>query len=625
VTETIPEVEALAKAGHNGGRLPVLRDLRGSSYIRQEGNGFLIGPYEEDCIVRTDMPRGPPASFSMELFPDKLERIEENLMKGMELVPCLGDVGFKSVVNGPTIWTGDSMPRCGRSALPGWYDFNSLSYGIAQSLPLAEYLGHIMLEGEQPQAFDASDAFDPLRYGAWADDAFAVNKIKESYAHNNKIVYNYENRSAGRGELVTEKGGSSYPLHDVLAAQGARFAPFGGAGCEIPLCYVGANENDVDFHDQKRFSHFEWAKYAEAEAQHALAKVAISYSSFSKLIVTGADSKAFMENVTTGVLPSVPAKELESGKCAPGDMASRLTYCTTPLGNVCTEFTIAKLDDVGQKWYMVGSRDHVRQDLAWLSQQIPTDADVHIENMTDKICVLHLLGPDSGNLLGAVESRISGLSFMRSRQIDDFAGLKGVTATVIRVSFSGEMGYELHFPSEHGPALHTAITSNPKATSLDLKHVGSACINSMRIERGFKFRADLDLAHYKEAGIGPFLAKKRAFLGKDVEDKIPITRTSAMFQVEAEAGWEWSVIGDSPIYRKRDNKLVGYTTTSARGAATGKTVAIGYTMTDAFDQSTEAHEALELNTFGFRFPVKFLAEPLGGVNRDVWVAESAAL
>ena len=93
----------------------------------------------------------------------------------MELVPALGEVGLKTIVNGPTIWTGDSLARCGRTRLPGYYDFNSLTYGVAQSLALSEYLGHIICEGEQP--YDMATEFDPLRYGGWASDAYTAAKV----------------------------------------------------------------------------------------------------------------------------------------------------------------------------------------------------------------------------------------------------------------------------------------------------------------------------------------------------------------------------------------------------------------------------------------------------------------
>eukprot|EP00515_Schizochytrium_aggregatum_P017301 CAMPEP_0202098848 /NCGR_PEP_ID=MMETSP0965-20130614/2104_1 /ASSEMBLY_ACC=CAM_ASM_000507 /TAXON_ID=4773 /ORGANISM="Schizochytrium aggregatum, Strain ATCC28209" /LENGTH=869 /DNA_ID=CAMNT_0048667351 /DNA_START=74 /DNA_END=2683 /DNA_ORIENTATION=+ len=621
ITETVPEVKRLAESGHNGGRLPVLRDLKGSSYIRQEGNGFLIGPYEEECIVRTDMPRGPPSDFVMELFPDSLDRIEDNLLQGIELVPCLGEVGFKTVVNGPTIWTGDSLARVGRTTIPGWYDFNSLTYGIAQSLALSEYLAHIVLEGEQPSWLDATDYFDPLRYGAWANDAFTVAKIQETYTHNNRIVYPFENRSGGLGHVA-----APYPLHAVLASHGARFGAIGGAGCEAPLCFsapsaagstasvsgsaaLATDEAAApDFHDEKRFSHFAWAPIAEEEAAHALQHVGLAYSSFSKIRVRGKDSAAFLGRATTAPLPALRKKE----DCGPEDRPCRLTYSTTPLGRVQTEFTLCRTDADGQEWYLVGSRDHVRQDVAWLRQCVHSGEDVAVEDITDEVCVLHVCGPDSGRLLTAVEPRLSSLGFMRARPVRDFAGEQGLDIQAFRVSFTGELGFELHVPAADGPRLHAALWNHQSARELELRHIGSAAINSLRIEKAFKLRPDLDFAHYSEAGIGPFLSKKRDFLGRD--DAFEPTRESAVFEVATPAGWEWSVQGDSPVRRASDDAIVGFTTTSARGAITKKTIALGFVQTDA---GLTTDEPLYLQTFGEHWPVRLLPAPPGEVNRDV--------
>jgi dimethylglycine dehydrogenase len=217
VTETLPQLKGMVGDGQ---RVPVLRDLRGSSYIRQarsltrrasavhprtrtrgrappadahprtrttrgrapaararrtptthtrpphgrrpqERDGLLVGPYEEEVIVHTEWPEGPPSHFAFDLFPPALDRLESCLLSAMEVVPALETVGFKSVVNGPTIWTGDSLARCGRTRVPGYYDFNSLTYGVAQGLALSEYLGHIITEGEQP--YDMATEFDPLR------------------------------------------------------------------------------------------------------------------------------------------------------------------------------------------------------------------------------------------------------------------------------------------------------------------------------------------------------------------------------------------------------------------------------------------------------------------------------
>ena len=118
ITETIPALKG--KVG-DGERVPVLRDLRGSSYLRQERQGLLIGPYEDAPVVKSAWREqdGPPDGWAWDLFQPDLDRLESCLLAGMELVPALGDVGFASVINGPTIWTGDSLPRCGRTDIPG--------------------------------------------------------------------------------------------------------------------------------------------------------------------------------------------------------------------------------------------------------------------------------------------------------------------------------------------------------------------------------------------------------------------------------------------------------------------------------------------------------------------------
>ena len=163
VTEPIA---ALRDLRASGGRVPVLRDLKSSCYLRQEQDGILVGPYERlpgDAVHDEWGRGGPPKSWAWDLFPDNVDRLEDVLLSAIDTVPALGDVGFASVVNGPTIWAPDALPRCGRTEIPGYYDFNTLTYGIAHSMPLAEYLRDVMLTGEQP--YDLSNECDPLRSG----------------------------------------------------------------------------------------------------------------------------------------------------------------------------------------------------------------------------------------------------------------------------------------------------------------------------------------------------------------------------------------------------------------------------------------------------------------------------
>ena len=167
VTEEIPQISQLVE---KGGHLPVLRDLAGSSYIRQEQRGFLIGPYESTCIIKS---KAPPDNWGMELYPDDLDRIIPNILSGIELIPSLGQVGFKTIVNGPTIWLGKNTTKFQDILiLP-------LTYGIAQSF-LAEYLHHVKSTMGCHRLF--------WSFKIWFGPIFIQEKISETYTHNNKIV-----------------------------------------------------------------------------------------------------------------------------------------------------------------------------------------------------------------------------------------------------------------------------------------------------------------------------------------------------------------------------------------------------------------------------------------------------
>ena len=432
ITETIPELKG--KVGE-GERVPVLRDLAGSSYIRQERDGLLVGPYEgllspsEHTKVKTEWQDGPPARFAFDLFPPALDRLEGCLLSAMEVVPALGEVGFKSVVNGPTIWTGDSLARCGRTRLAGYYDFNSLTYGVAQSLALAEYLGHIITEGEQP--YDMATEFDPLRYGGWATPEYTSAKVLETYSHNNSISYPHENRPAGRDAVA--KSEAHAQLQSVLASHGALFG-FSNAGIEVPLVFVppGVAPSSLEL---KTFTNHAWAPYADDEAQHLLKGVGLGFASFSKLAVRSGASDAaslFLERVTTNTLPK------RAGRC-------RLTYAPTHAGSLLAEFTVTRVGvdgDGSHDFYLCASRDYAQHDLAWLEQQrraleasgaIPPAA-VELHDITNEVEILHLAGPLAPALIAELCPEASAVPFLQMRPLE----ICGFDARIFRISFTGE-------------------------------------------------------------------------------------------------------------------------------------------------------------------------------------------
>jgi len=615
VTETLPQLKGMVGDGQ---RVPVLRDLRGSSYIRQERDGLLVGPYEEEVIVHTEWPEGPPSHFAFDLFPPALDRLESCLLSAMEVVPALETVGFKSVVNGPTIWTGDSLARCGRTRVPGYYDFNSLTYGVAQGLALSEYLGHIITEGEQP--YDMATEFDPLRYSGWATPEYTIAKVTETYSHNNSISYPYENRPAGRQNTAALAAHSA--LYEQLTARGAVFS-FSNAGVEVPMCFAPPGAAPFDF---KTFHSHQWAACAEAEAAHLLRAVGIGFSSFSKLSVrsgtTDAASK-LLEYTTTNTLPKKVGR-------------TRLSYVPTRAGKLLGEFTITRDGVDGEHdFYLVGVRDYAQHDLAWLEQQrdemlalgvlsAAEAAAIELVDDTNAVEILHICGPHAHQLMGALSAdppeSIPFLQMRRTRVCD-------VAARVFHISFTGEDGYELHVNVDDVAPLWKAIWDHPLSTELGLRPFGGMAVNSLRIEKGFKVKADLDYAHWSEAGIGQFVPAARKnesarFLGHDAPtpaDAAP--RIAAIFAVDTSAEHAWSVPGDSPI-RNAQDELVGFTTTSAKGAVTQRTIAMGYIKCadDGQPLASAGEAGLTVECYGFRWPVELLEKPpvaMGGpVKKD---------
>jgi len=541
--------------------LPVVRDLAGSSYIRQEQKGLLVGPYEKEYVIHQDWPLGPPDTWGMELFPDDLARISPNLLAAIDVIPALGTVGFRAIVNGPTIWTGDSLPRVGRTRLPGWFDFNSLSYGITHALPLAEYLGHIMLSGDGSAPWDASDYFDPLRHGSKHSRRFTAAKIAETYTHNNEVVFPREHRPGGLDRV---------PLAPVIAAlteYGAQLGSIGGGGVAAPLLYRRGATSSNELRGCRRFHHFGWDEEVQAEADAVLGGVAVGYSTFSKIEIVGADARALVLGATSGVLPAAP-------------MACRLSYALTDTGRVHSEYTVCRRTDTS--FYVVGSRDHAAHDAEWFRARARGLGlrGVQVVDRSDDVEVLHVAGPDSATLLQALDHRVADIPFFHAAECDDFAGL-GVAATVVRMSFTGCAGYELHVAAADAPAVLGALAGSPSDCRTAL--FGSLALDSLRIEKGYMIRADFDYAHYSECGIAHLFSRKRDFAGRHAPTTGITNRdmASVLLAVDTTPGWEWSVVGDSPIVHGETGAVVGYTTTAARGARTRKTIARAFVHTAA--------------------------------------------
>ena len=280
VTETIAEIAAMDR------RLPSVADRDGEYYLRQEGQGLLIGAYERD--VRFWAEEGTPLDFAHDLFPDDLERIEPNMMRAIDRVPAVGTAGVKRVINGPMIWSPDSSALFGPvPELPGYFCCNGIIPGFSQNGGLGKLAAEWMVEGEP-----SLDLFgwDMARYGHWAGKDFTKARVEDQYANRFKIHFPNEEREAGRPVRVR-------PAYQMQQEMGARFGL--NYGWEHPLYF------DADTEDSAGFARQPWWDSVGREAR-MLRKSAgiIDISNFAKYQVKGPQAESWLNALFANRMPT---------------------------------------------------------------------------------------------------------------------------------------------------------------------------------------------------------------------------------------------------------------------------------------------------------------------------------
>jgi dimethylglycine dehydrogenase len=279
VTETIAEIAAMDR------RLPSVADRDGEYYLRQEGQGLLVGAYEKD--VRFWAEDGTPQGFGHELFADDLERIEENMMRAIDRVPVVGEAGIKRVINGPMIWSPDSSALFGPvPELTGYFCCNGIIPGFSQNGGLGRLAAEWMVEGEP-----SLDMFgwDLARFGAWAGKEFTKARVGDQYAHRFKIHFPGEERAAGRPVRTR-------PVYAMQKAMGAKFGL--NYGWEHPLFF------DENVEDSAGFARQPWWDVVGREARMLRENAGIiDISNFAKYRVAGPGAEDWLNALMANRMP----------------------------------------------------------------------------------------------------------------------------------------------------------------------------------------------------------------------------------------------------------------------------------------------------------------------------------
>jgi len=396
VTETIPEVAAMPA------RLPSVADRDGEYYLRQEGQGLLVGAYEKDLKFWAE--DGTPQGFGRELFADDLERIEPNMMRAIDRVPVIGTAGIKRVINGPMIWSPDSNALFGPvPELKGYFCCNGIIPGFSQSGGLGSLSAEWIVTGE---AHLDMFPWDMSRFGAWADAKFTKARVGDQYANRFSIHFPNEERSAGRPARAR-------PVYDVQAKMGAVFGL--NYGWEHPLWFADTPGQQ----DTNGFTRQNWFEPVGAEC-HMLRERAgiIDISNFAKYSVTGAGASDWLNAIFANNMPK------DIGRS-----------CLTPLigvrGGIAGDFTVTKLGE--EDFLIIGSGMAERYHLRFFNA-VPRPDSVTFDSKTEAMCGFNVAGPESRALLERLTNTSlasQDFPFMRSQKIT-LAGVEAKPWVLVR-------------------------------------------------------------------------------------------------------------------------------------------------------------------------------------------------
>ncbi|MFX0541294.1 GcvT family protein [Roseovarius sp. S4756] len=540
VTETIAEIAALDR------RLPSVADRDGEYYLRQEGKGLLIGAYEKD--MRFWAEEGTPLDFAHELFADDLDRIEDNMMRAIDRVPAVGEAGIKRVINGPMIWSPDANVILG--PVPerrGYFCCNGIIPGFSQSAGMGLMVADWIVEGEM--RYDMF-AWDMARFGDWADKAFTKARVRDQYANRFAIHFPYEERSAGRPCRVR-------PVYEMQKKMGAVFGL--NYGWEHPLWF--ADQPGVT--ETKGFTRQNWWATVGAECR-MLREAAgiIDISNFAKYRCKGPGAEYWLNAVFANTMPKAVGRS-----------------CLTPLisvrGGIAGDFTVTRTGE--DEFWIIGSgmaeRYHKR-----FFDMVPLPEGTTFESLTEAVCGFNVAGPKSREMLARLTNaslETADFPFMRSAWIE----LGGVRCLALRVSFTGDLGWELHCAAEDQVQLYTVLIETGR--EIGAGPVGSRALMSLRIEKGYGSWGREYSPEYwpQEVGLAGLCKMEKDFLHKaaaaaHMENDARETLVLMQLNEEDTEASNADATGGEPIFK--DGHGIGRVTSGSYGYSVGMSLALGY-------------------------------------------------
>ncbi|MCX7645830.1 MAG: FAD-dependent oxidoreductase [Rhodobacteraceae bacterium] len=564
IFDTIPELEDWSRGA--GRKLPLLRDVDASYYLRQEKFGMNLGPYERACRAHWVTPDDPmPEDFSFQLFPDDLDRLEPYIADAMARVPILTRARLQKVINGPIPYTPDGNPLIGpMPGVPDAFEACVFTFGICQAGGAGKVLAEWVTEGAPEWDMWSCD---PRRFGGWETPEWCRAKAIEVYGHEYAIHFPTHAWPAGRPARTS-------PVHDRVAALGAQFGVWNG--WERAMWYARPGDDTSEEAQRTWDRHGPWwdAVHEECLAVRDHAGI-LDLPGFARFRLSGPGAAGWLAAQITGRVPA-------EGRVGLG-------YFADDRGRTVTEMSLARTgpDEI----VLITAATAQLHDREWLARHLAPGLGLADET-EDWSCQI-LTGPASRAILAELAEADLARPWLSHQQ----ARIAGRSVWLVRVSFAGELGWEIHSRRAETPAVYDALLDAGERHGL--RPFGMMALDSLRIEKGYRaWKGDLSTDYsILEAGLERFVDwAKPDFRGKAAllaERQRGVTRRFVSLTVEGNAQ-------DAPYMAslRHAGAIVGEVTSGGWGHRVGASIALGTVRADLAAPGTR----LEVGIFGNWFP-----------------------
>ena len=579
LTEEIPELQERSEKLNS--KLPLLRDVDSSYYLRQEKNGLNLGPYERNCKVHWHESNDPlPDDFSFQLYPDDLERLEWYIEDAMKRVPILGKAGISKVINGPIPYTPDGNPLIGPSpGLTNVYEACVFTFGIAQGGGAGKVLSEWVSEG-----YTEWDMWscDPRRFTDYTDKDYCAAKAAEVYGHEYAMHFPFHSWPAGRDKKQS-------PNHQTIINNGGQMGAYNG--WERANWFAKDGDDTSENSTQTWNREGPWFSRVREECLAVNRNVGVlDLPGFSRFKVEGPGASEFLLSKISGNLPAIDRMNL--------------AYFPDERGRVLTEMSIMRHDL--NKFTLITAGAAQWHDYEILKLGINKNQNVEVSDITNDWTCLIVTGPNSRSLINSISNADLTLPWLSLQN----AKIENKQILLARVSYAGELGWEIHAKNEDMSLIYEKVLSEG-ATPF-----GMFALDSLRVEKGYRaWKGDLSTDYsLLESGLERFIKfdKKEVFPGKQSllseKQRGSVKKFVSMIIKDN--------VCDAPYMSTiwHDGKIIGEVTSGAYGHRVNASIALGMVKTDL----AISGQTVSVDIFGNDFPAIIQnSGPLWDPNNEV--------